>query len=375
LRTWTVRATQEVTYRVHETADVFGLRNDALASAARLHPQAKRLVVVDLKVDELYGDAIRAYFRDRGVEARVLSIAAEEPQKTSESLFTIIRAADSLGISRRSDPIVAVGGGVLTDVVGLAAHLYRRGTPFVRVPTTLVGLIDAAVGAKTAINFNAHKNRLGSYYPADDTLLDKQFLRTLPVRHIRNGLSEIIKIAIVKDAELFGVLERGIEELVDGCLISLDGDAIIARAVSAMLEELERNLWEHELCRIVDFGHTISPRLEMNGDPTLLHGEAVAVDMAWSSVLAFRRGLLTERDLHRIIRLLIRAGLPLNHPFCAPDSLWAALEETTKHRNGCQHLPLPTGIGQAVFVEDATRDELARAEETLKTLLCDGLTT
>jgi 2-epi-5-epi-valiolone synthase len=372
MKTWTVRAVQEVTYRVQETTDVFSPDNDALAAAAQFRPDAKRLVVIDAKVDELYGDVMRGYFRSRGVDAKVLAIAAEEPHKSSDSVFTIVRGADSLGISRRSDPIIAVGGGVLTDIVGLAANLYRRGTPFVRIPTTLVGLVDAAVGAKTAINFNKHKNRLGSYYPANHTLLDRTFLRTLPVRHIRNGLAEVIKIGAIKDAALFELVERGMDDLLGTNLTSPLWDAVIDRAVSGMLDELERNLWEHELCRVVDFGHTFSPRLEMLGEPTLLHGEAVAVDMAWSSALAFARDRLTAEELRRMLGVLAAAGLPLNHPYCTPSSLWAALDDTTKHRDGHQHLPIPAGLGNAVFVENLRFDELVRASEILEAFLRDG---
>ncbi|AEV87135.1 3-dehydroquinate synthase [Actinoplanes sp. SE50] len=253
----------------------------------------------------------------------------------------------------------------MTDTVGLAASLYRRGTPYVRIPTTLVGMIDAAIGAKTGINVGEHKNRLGTYYPATNTLVDPQFLRTLPARHVRNGMAEIIKMAIVKEPVLFKLLESDPEGLIAAQLVSDDGQEIMNRAITSMLEELEPNLWENELRRLVDFGHTFSPRLEMCAKPPLLHGEAVAIDMALCCALAYGRGLISATDVKRILNLLHRYSLPITHPTCDVDLLQEGLEESTRHRNGNQYCPLPVGIGAAEFVEGVTNAELARAGELL----------
>ncbi|MGW2302456.1 sedoheptulose 7-phosphate cyclase [Streptomyces sp. NPDC001809] len=365
---WTVHAHQSVSYRVAEAPGLLAPTDGALARAARLTPGTRRLVVIDERVLALHGDRIHAYFRAREAVPHVLALSGGESGKELAAVERVVRAADAVGLDRR-DPIVAIGGGVLTDLVGLAASLYRRGTPFVRVPTTLVGMIDAAVGAKTAVNAHGHKNRLGTYHPATDTLVDRSFLRTLGTRHIRNGVAEIVKMAVIDDPVLFDLLDAHAETLVDTRMAGPEGGEVMRRAITAMLAHLEPNLWEQELCRAVDFGHTFGPALEMVLQPALLHGEAVSLDMALSCAIAVDQGLLSPADAVRVLRLLERVGLPVRHERCTPVFLAEALAESTRHRDGHQHLPLPAGIGKCVFAEDLTPDGLARAVELLDRLL------
>ncbi|MFD9428885.1 MULTISPECIES: sedoheptulose 7-phosphate cyclase [unclassified Streptomyces] len=362
MKSWTVRATQEVSYEVRQTRGVLGLDNPDLADAAGLEAGARRLVVVDREVCRIYGAGIRAYFRHRDVDPVLLVLPADESNKTAASVFKVADAADHVGLNRRSDPIVAIGGGVLTDVVGLAASLYRRGTPYVRVPTTLIGLVDAAVGVKTAVNYHSHKNRLGTYFPAAVTLLDQGFLQTLPVRHIVNGLAEIIKMAVVRDAGLFDLLDDNAERLIEQMAQGDLGRRVIESAVAGMLGELTPNLWEHDLKRLVDFGHTFSPSIELAVDPPLLHGEAVAIDMALSCLIAQERGLLSSAETQRSLGLMRSVGLPLSHPRVTPEALIDGLAEATRHRDGNQHVPLPRGLGRTVFVEDIKPGEIRRAQ-------------
>ncbi|CCH32528.1 sedoheptulose 7-phosphate cyclase [Actinosynnema sp. NPDC047251] len=364
MKSWTVNATQEVSYDVRQTDRVLDPGNRDLARAAALHPGARRLVVVDRQVWQLYGPDVRAYFRHQRVDARYVALPTDEPNKTVESVYAVVDAADAAGLNRRSDPIIAIGGGVLTDVVGLAASLYRRGIPFIRVPTTLIGLVDAAVGVKTAINHHSHKNRLGTYFPAATTLLDQSFLRTLPTRHVANGLAEIVKIALVRDRVLFDLLADRAADVVELVKHGGVGGEIIERAVGGMLAELAPNLWEQELRRLVDFGHTFSPGFELNADHPLLHGEAVAVDMVLCCLIAQGRGLLSEDEVRRVVRLLRLIGLPVTTSGVTPDQLVRCLEDATRHRDGHQHLPLPQGLGHGVFVEDVTPEEIHRAHRS-----------
>jgi 3-dehydroquinate synthase len=138
-------------------------------------------------------------------------------------------------------------------------------------------------------------------------------------------------------------------------------EEVMARAIHGMLEELQPNLWEHELQRLVDFGHSFSPTIEMTALPRLLHGEAVCVDMAFSAVLAHRRGLLDRRDLTRIVRVMDSLELPAWDPVCTPELMARGLADTVEHRDGEQLLPLPDGMGRARFVNDVSRAELDTA--------------
>ncbi|AEV84575.1 2-epi-5-epi-valiolone synthase [Actinoplanes sp. SE50] len=365
---WQVRAQKQITYEVRFRDDVFGLDStDLLEAGADGAGSRRRFVVVDSAVDALYGSRIREYFTHHGIDHSILVMRVGETVKDFDTAGRIVAAMDAFGLARRREPMIVVGGGVLMDVAGLVASLYRRGTPFLRVPTTLVGLIDAGVGAKTGVNFNGHKNRLGTYAPADLTLLDRRFLATLDRRHLSNGLAEMLKIALIKDAELFQLLERHgrvlIEERFQGRTGTGDRAAVRAlrAATHGMLEELGPNLWESRLERSVDYGHTFSPTIEMRALPALLHGEAVCVDMALTTVLAYRRGLLDVAQRDRIFAVMTALGLPTWHPLLTPEVLEAALQDTVRHRDGWQRLPLPVGIGGVTFVNDVTAAELQAA--------------
>ncbi|GLW93239.1 sedoheptulose 7-phosphate cyclase [Actinokineospora globicatena] len=364
---WRVQATRLVDYEVSVTRNLLSLNNSALAKAvgADGRRRTRCLVVIDSTVHDLYGERLREYFDAWRVEAHWEPVPGDEAAKSLEAAVAVTGAMNRMGILRRTEKVVAIGGGVVLDVAGLAASIYRRGVPYVRVPTTLVGQIDAGIGVKTGVNHGHHKNRLGTYCAPESALIDPEFLRTLPHRHVVNGLAEIIKMALIKDVALFELLESTVADITAEVLArhgSATGE-VLFRAISGMLDELEPNLWEDDLERAVDYGHTFSPSLELRADPPLLHGEAVAVDMAICVALARNRGLLSTEDAERAIRLMRDAGLPTSHPVFTADLLDGALGDAIKHRDGLQRVPLTNGIGAAVFVNDLTPDDLAAALE------------
>jgi len=370
---WSVRAAQPVTYDVRLVDGLLDPENRALIEAGATsrtnHP--RRFIVIDANIHQLYGLALRQYLAHHNCHYELCVLPISEQAKTMDHVFTVVRGLNTFGISRRNEPIIGIGGGVLLDIVGLACSLYRRGTPYVRVPTSLIGLVDAGVGVKTGVNFERHKNRLGTYFSCVIALLDRTFLTTLDERHISNGLAEILKIGLIKDWHLFQLLEEHAELLVaERCggktpIGDTVARTVVGRAIGGMLEELQPNLWEKELERVVDYGHSFSPTLEMRALPTLLHGEAVCIDMALTTVLAERRGLVSSRSRERILDVMRRLRLPICHPLCQPELLKDALHDTVRHRDGLQRIPLPVGIGAARFVNDITLAELSRAAETL----------
>ncbi|WP_156755611.1 sedoheptulose 7-phosphate cyclase [Actinokineospora pegani] len=373
---WRVQAHLPVDYQVEMTSGVLDPSNLALleAGATVRADRLRRFVVVDATVYDLYGDNLRKYLDHHNVEYSICVLPASEEAKTMESVFTVVNRLDAFGISRRHEPVIAIGGGIVLDIVGLVSSLYRRSTPYVRVPTSLVGLVDAGVGIKTGVNHGFHKNRLGSYFAPAVVLLDRDFLATLDDRHVSNGLAEILKIALIKDARLFQLLEDHADLLLAERLTgqTQTGDAVagevFSRAVGGMLEELQPNLWEKQLERVVDYGHSFSPTLEMRALPALLHGEAVTIDMALTTVLAEARGLVSARDRQRIFHLMTKLRLPTWHPLLEADLLDHALQETVRHRDGLQRMPIPLGIGAACFLNDLTATELANAAQTLRDL-------
>lgn len=158
----------------------------------------------------MYISKIKHYFDHHKINYHLVIIDATEDNKNIENLLFILRESEKFGLTRKSEPIIAIGGGVLLDI---AASLYRRGVPYIKVPTTLLSLVDTSVGAKTAINFEDRRNRLGTYYPPVAAYLDKSFMKTLDVIEISSGLGEILKMAVVKDARLFEILKKYGKEL------------------------------------------------------------------------------------------------------------------------------------------------------------------
>ena len=196
----------------------------------------------------------------------------------------------------RRETVVAVGGGVLLDIVGFCSSIYRRGVPYFKIPTTLLSIVDVSVGAKVAINHFERRNRLGSYYPPVAALVDKKFIESQNKREIINGIAEIFKLAIIKSSELFNLLEKNYSQLINEKFqFGAVPIRVINLAISNMIEELAPNLWEKKLDRCVDFGHTFSPIIEMKNIKNLLHGEAVVLDCLFSSCIAYNRKYIDKK--------------------------------------------------------------------------------
>ncbi|SCF13299.1 3-dehydroquinate synthase [Micromonospora haikouensis] len=365
---WEISATLPVRYEVVESVGLLDPQNQSLLRRLdNAASNAPRVVVVDDAIARFYGDQIKAYFEANRVEINLFVLNGSEQHKGMDQVLDVLSALNAAGTQRVSNPPIAIGGGVMLDVVGLAASLYRRGIPYVRVPTTLLGQVDVSVAAKTGVNFEGYRNRLGSYSPPPRTLIDRKFLETVPERQLRNGMGEILKMSLIKDLMLFELLEEHGADLIDQRFQRPGvADEVIRRSIQGMVEELEPNLWERNLIRAVDYGHSFSPLVEMRALPELLHGEAVALDCIFSAVLALRRGFLSRSDVDRVIRVARRLGLPVWHPsFGDVDLLWAALSDTVRHRDGAQNLPVMSRIGAARFLNDVTPGELAEVASVM----------
>ncbi len=355
-----VRAERAVEYAVHHLAQrAFSEREHVLAG---LLGDRAVMVVADAEIMRIHGARLVRYFSRRTRLLRCATMSGAEAAKEWAAVETICREAFACGLDRNG-VLVAVGGGVVMDAVGLAAALYRRGIRYLRVPTTLVGMIDVAVGIKQAVNFDGAKNLIGAFYPALAAVVDPRFLRTLDRRHIAGGLAEIVKIAVVRDPELFAWVEEAAPLLVASRFAEPREAAgrIVRRAQTALIEELEPNLYEEDLCRRADFGHTFSPALERVSGYTLSHGEAVAIDMLLSTALAVELGWCDSAVFTRLFALCATIGLPTAHPTCEPELMARALVETRHHRGGRLNLVVPVAIGSAGFVQDVPVGALARA--------------
>lgn len=375
---WTVRAKREITYDVIVSRQLFSVGNPTLATMGDVPaalPGSRRFVVIDAAIDKLYGVEIRRYFQYHDVTPIYHVLEAHEVVKNWKSVETVINAMATAGIDRRREPVIGIGGGTLLDIVGFAASIYRRNTPYIRIPTALIGIVDAGIGIKTGVNFGLGKNRIGTYAAPVVSYLDQSFLCTLDRRHVANGIAEILKMALIRSADLMSLLERHGKAVLNADLgrtdqtLTVETNKIITMAVQLMLKELQPNLWEANLERCVDYGHTFSPMIEMRALPELLHGEAVNIDMALSSVISFNRGLMSRLDLDRIFNVMRGFELPTwNSLLEKPKVLNEALTDTLRHRGGKQRIPLPVGIGEYTFINDLTEDELASSVAQLKVI-------
>ena len=354
---WHVSCHRPIAYDNVDAPRLFHPENRALLSVGKVE-DGRRFVVVDRNFARHHAEEMQAYFAHHGIKAKIVFFPGGEESKRIEICLELLRELDAFPIRRRDEPIIAIGGGVLTDVVGFIASSYRRSVPHIKVPTTLMGYVDASVGIKTAINFNGHKNRLGSFEPPLRVFLDRTFLKTLPRRQVLNGVCEIIKLAIVKDAKLFLLLEEYGAESIAARFQNPAGGEILDRAISGMVEELEPNLFEDNLARKVDFGHTFSQELEARHEARLLHGEAVLLDIAVSTLIAARRHLLSERETGRIFRLIDRLGIALDTGVLDAELMWQSLLERIEHRNGLQRVPMPDSLGNCIFLNDIARWEI-----------------
>jgi 3-dehydroquinate synthase len=337
-------------------------RQEAEATAQR------RLVVIDKTVNDLYGDRVKAYFEARGVEHEILVLTMTEDNKSMELVLKVAERMKKFNIDRRKEPVLAIGGGVSLDIVGLAASLFRRRTPYIRVPTTALSYIDASVGAKNGVNFAGSKNRLGSYVPPAAALLDSSFFATQPHRDVANGVAEMAKMAIMKSPELYELLEQHGTRLVAEKFTPRSPEdhvpqRVLQLSIQTMLEELSPNLWENSLDRLVDFGHAVGQDLEMaalGGEHELQHGESVAVDMSFMTVLSEQLGLTSEAQRDRTLNMLRGCKLPVWSPVMDYELFTHAVSERVRNSMG-QRFPLPVGIGEARIFNDISEADLSRA--------------
>jgi len=319
---------------------------------AELCHHARMLVCISPTVARLHGERIRSYFRAHFApeQYHFVTLKTSESDKTLESVLRVCEEAKAFGLDRHG-LMVAIGGGIALDVVGFAASMYRRGIRYIKIPTTLVGQVDVAVGIKTGVNALGSKNLLGAYYPAYLTLNDRIFLSTLPAREMRCGLAEIIKMGLVCDAEIFTALEEHYHAQPGAEPDHEIDPEVVTRAMIRMMEELQPNLFETNLERLVDFGHTFSMRIETGSRYAIAHGEAVAMDMALSACISNQMGLLPTDEFERIVDLLQTVGLRVfDEELCSPDSIWQSLQEANLHRGQRINLVIPARIGEGMFL-------------------------
>lgn len=331
-------------------------------SGLQKYCKRKVFIVIDRLVFKHYGAQIVSYFDSIGSNYELFKFDASEKNKSMNKVLEICNAAQQFKMQRDS-VFIGIGGGITLDVLGFAASIFRRKTAYIRIPTTLLGMVDAGVGVKVGVNFNRSKNFLGAYYAPIAAFNDQMFLNTLNLSDIRNGLYEMIKMALCNDRALFELIERCYEFFLKKQFNGTTDKAIRLSALS-MMQELDPNLYEARLQRKVDFGHTFSPYIEESSGYRVQHGEAVRIDILLSSYIALDRGIMSKKDFHRVCRLIYAIGGIGKADYIKlinPRDLYKALDSVRAHRAGNLNLVLPSEIGKCIFTQECSADELVLA--------------
>ena len=333
-------------------AGLLGSRETLGAHAAA----AKLLVVTDEVVAPLWLPRLAEGLGGRAFAQCVLP--GGEEQKTLGNVAAIIDALVAARLNR-DGMVLALGGGVIGDIAGFAAASYQRGIAFVQLPTTLLAQVDSSVGGKTGVNHPGGKNLIGAFHQPAAVITDTDTLSTLPDRELRAGIAEIVKAALVADADFFAWLEEHV-----AALAARDAPAL-ERAIrhaceikAAIVVEDEREQGPRAL---LNLGHSFGHALETGaGYGELLHGEAVAMGLVLAADFAARTGRLPPADAERVRALVVRAGLPADPPRIGRAQMLELMGMDKKVAGGRLRLVLPTAIGRATVTDDWPREALER---------------
>jgi 3-dehydroquinate synthetase len=352
-----ISKTHRVSYQVLFTEGLFTKGNQSLKNFC----SNKMLVVIDKKVHKIYRKRIVDFFKSIDCEFEFFLFEATEENKNMNSVMEICEAAKGFRMKRDS-VFIGIGGGITLDVLGFAASMFRRKANYIRIPTTLLGIVDAGVGVKVGVNHKNSKNLLGAYYAPLASFNDQSFLETLPSSEVRNGLYEIIKMALCDNRTLFVLLENNFQLFLKRKFNSIT-DKINRSAALAMMKCLEPNLYENNLKRKVDFGHTFSQYIEEATCFRIKHGEAVGMDMFISSYIAHQRGLMSDEDFQRVIKLFKSIGGLAHFNRVDAKDLYNSLDAIRDHRAGKLNLVLPTELGRCIFTQKCSLDEITGSVE------------
>ncbi|MCH9769892.1 MAG: 3-dehydroquinate synthase [Gammaproteobacteria bacterium] len=330
-----------------------GLINDA-DLLQRVVQGTQVLLVTDTQIAPLYKTKVQTHLEKFTYSEIILT--AGEQHKTPKQLLKIIdQLADQQ--QHRDTTLFALGGGVIGDITGFAAACYHRGVAFVQLPTSLLAQVDASVGGKTAVNLPQGKNLMGAFHQPKAVLIDIDTLNTLPERQFIAGLAEIIKIALVRDANFLAWLEENMLELLKKApdtLIEAIYQACALKAEIIACDEREQNIRA-----LLNLGHTFGHAIEkIQGYGQVLHGEAVSMGTVLAAQLSAELKYINNADVERIIHLLKLAKLPIEPPKIKPAEFINAMYGDKKILKNKLRLVLLKKIGQGFITDDLAHEDL-----------------
>ncbi|MDD3355104.1 3-dehydroquinate synthase [Zoogloea sp.] len=318
-------------------------------------------VITNDVVGPLYLERFAAGLEAQGLQVVRIVLPDGEAHKDWPTLNRIF---DALLAARcdRGTTLIALGGGVVGDMVGFAAATYQRGVPFIQVPTTLLSQVDSSVGGKTAINHPLGKNMIGAFYQPRLVLADTQVLDTLPERELKAGLAEVIKYGLIRDLPFLEWIEARLDRL-----LARDPDALaeaVERSCRNKAEVVAADETEQGERATLNLGHTFGHAIETGlGYGEWLHGEAVAAGAIMAADLSRRLGWLSDADVARIVRVHVQAGLPVLGAPLGVARYLELMSHDKKVADGQLRLVLLKAVGRAVISAEATAEQIGATIE------------
>lgn len=366
-------------YGIYFTEHLFSTENtifcDFLAQGYTSEVKRKILFVIDQEVATYHPalisqiDAYFSVFNHVQLVTEKVIIPGGEAVKNDEKYYReVIEVINRNGIDRHSF-VAAIGGGSVLDMVGYASAISHRGIKHIRIPATVLSQNDSGVGVKNGINYLGKKNFLGTFVPPTAVFNDFHFLTTLSDRHWRSGISEAIKVSLIRDASFFEWLEENATALNQRDKKAMQ--YLIKRCAELHLQHIASgDPFEKGSSRPLDFGHWSAHKLEQITNFDVLHGEAVAIGVALDSVYSQLTGRLPEEKANRVIQLLLNLGLPITHPMAVIDSddspILQGLQEFREHLGGQLTIMLLKEIGKGEEVHELDRELIKEASKKLR---------
>ncbi len=321
------------------------------------------VIVTNRKVLSLHGGALRSSLARSGIAVRLELVPDSEKAKTNQVASALLNRISGYDTAAQVF-IVAFGGGVIGDLAGFVAAVYKRGVPYIQIPTTLLAQVDSSIGGKVAIDTPIAKNLIGAFYQPRLVLSDIALIRTLPLRELRNGMAEVIKYGVIKDRKLFEYLEENYRRIYEGDEKALE--FVISRSSAIKADLVARDELDTKGLRVLlNYGHTIGHAIEAAGgySKSYTHGDAIAIGMAVAARISSMLGLIENAQGARIESLIRKAGLPTRIRALRPEAIYEAHLHDKKFIRGRNRFVLPVTIGKARVVEGIPKAVIRRALE------------
>jgi 3-dehydroquinate synthase len=318
------------------------------------------LIISHPVIERLYGVKLSAALRKEGYSVKTLNVPQGEKSKSADCAMKLLKQISAYDVDKNIF-IIALGGGVVGDLAGFVAAIYKRGIPYIQIPTTLLAQIDSSIGGKTAIDLATGKNLVGAFYQPRLVFADTKVLKTLDKRQIRNGLAEAIKYGIIGDPKLFDYIEANHQQFIKGDSEVLN--VIVRRCAQIKAQVVAADEKETKGLRtVLNFGHTVGHAVEAAARyDQYHHGESVGLGMRVAARISVGMGLLTTPQEARINQLITRVGLPERIVGVRMPKILDLMRHDKKFTAGHNRFVLARRIGQVLVVRDIPQQLITKA--------------